>query len=128
MSDPTDPLAWVTQADGDYLLARAALRRKRPLFGHACFLAQQCAEKSLKALLVAKGQTSPRTHDLVLLADLNTQTGVLLPVATTELRELSRHAVETRYPGHDPTPQEAHEALATARQIRQFVRRLLGVH
>jgi HEPN domain-containing protein len=117
----------VTQADGDYQLARAALRRKRPLFGHACFLAQQCAEKSLKALLVAKGQSFPRTHDLVLLADLNSQTGILLPVASTDLRKLTRHPVETRYPGNDPTPEDAREGLATARTLRRFVRRLLGV-
>jgi len=125
MSDPTDPLARVARSDGDYQLARAVLRRKRPLFGHVCFLAQQCAEKSLKALLVAKGQTFPRTHDLVLLANLNTQTGVLLPVASADLRELTRHAVVTRYPGHDPTPEDAREALTTARAICTFVRRLL---
>ncbi len=52
MSDPTDPLAWVDRAEEDYLLARFALRRKKPLTYGACFHAQQCAEKYLKAILI----------------------------------------------------------------------------
>jgi hypothetical protein len=34
MSDPTDPLAWVTRAEEDLALARSALRRKVPLRRH----------------------------------------------------------------------------------------------
>jgi len=49
MSDVTDPLAWVARAEEDYSLARSALRRKRPLTSGACFHAQQCVEKYLKA-------------------------------------------------------------------------------
>ena len=56
MNDPTEPLAWTTRAEEDYALAQSALRRKKPLTYGAAFHAQQCAEKYLKALLIARGQ------------------------------------------------------------------------
>jgi HEPN domain-containing protein len=40
---------------------------------------------------------------------------------------LSDHAVRTRYPGEEPTVDEAREALRTARAVRRFARQLLGV-
>ena len=67
MPDATDPLAWVARAEEDYALARSALRRQVPLTYGATFHAQQCVEKYLKALLVARGQPFPRTHDVVAL-------------------------------------------------------------
>jgi HEPN domain-containing protein len=70
MSDPHDPLAWVALAEEDYLLASSALRRKVPLSYGVCFHAQQCAEKYLKAVLVAQGQSFPKTHDLLMLHNL----------------------------------------------------------
>ena len=73
MSESTDPQAWVLRAEEDYLLCRSALRRKMPLLYDATFHAQQCAEKYLKALLVARGQAFPRTHDLAALHDLCVQ-------------------------------------------------------
>lgn len=127
MSDPTDPLAWIAGAEEDYLLAVSALRRRRPLTRGACFHAQQCAEKCLKALLVAKGQAFPKTHDLLVLSSLNAQTGVLLPVGVDRLRQLSAYAVQVRYPGEEPTPDEARDALDTARAVSRFTRRLLGI-
>lgn len=67
MSDISDPLAWVERAEEDYEVARTSVRRKRPFTYSACFHAQQCAEKYLKAVLVARGATFSRVHDLVLL-------------------------------------------------------------
>lgn len=72
MSDRTDPLAWMTRAGEDYALARSALRHKVPMTYGAIFHAQQCAEKYLKALLVAREQAFPRTHDLAALSNLMT--------------------------------------------------------
>jgi HEPN domain len=59
MSTPTDPQAWGERAEEDFLLARAATRRKTPLLYGATFHAQQCAEKYLKALLVLHISVSP---------------------------------------------------------------------
>ena len=43
----SDPLAWVARAEEDYVLARSALRHRRPLPYGVCFHAQQCVEKYL---------------------------------------------------------------------------------
>ena len=60
MSEINDPLAWVKKAEEDFILARSVLRRKKPLITGACFHAQQCAEKYMKALLVSKGAQRSR--------------------------------------------------------------------
>ena len=54
MTEINDPLAWAAHAEEDLALARTALRRKQPLASGACFHAQQCAEKYMKALLISK--------------------------------------------------------------------------
>jgi HEPN domain-containing protein len=125
MSDPTDPLAWAARAEEDLALARSALRRKRPLTYGATFHAQQCAEKYLKALLLAREQVFPRTHDLAALSDLCTQHGMILPVPQDALERLAAYAVQVRYPGDDPSPEEARDALQIAQAVRQYARRLL---
>src|SRR2546428_11206533 len=107
MSDPTDPLAWVHRAEEDFLLARSALRRKAPLTYGTTFHAQQCAEKYLKALLVSCRQAFPRTHDLVALHNLCTQNSLSVPIDPDLLARLTAYAVQVRYPGEDPTPDEA---------------------
>jgi HEPN domain-containing protein len=64
MSEPSNDQAWVVRAEEDYTLCRSALRRKVPLLYGATFHAHQCAEKYLKALLVAHGHAFPGTHDV----------------------------------------------------------------
>ncbi|MBC8446023.1 MAG: HEPN domain-containing protein [Chloroflexi bacterium] len=128
MSKTTDPLAWTALAEEDYLLARSALRRKRPLRYGACFHAQQCAEKYLKALLVFRGHVFPRTHDLLALSDLCTLAGVIVPIAPDELDRLSACAVQVRYPGDEPTLEEARRAMEIAKAVRRFARKFLGLH
>lgn len=127
MSDITDPFAWVQRAEEDYAAALSAVRRKRPLTYVACFHAQQCAEKYLKAILVAKQVAFSRTHDLLLLNDQCERAGILLGLDAKSLNTLSDHAVKVRYPGDDPTPEQAREALAIAKTVRHFVRAYLGV-
>ena len=59
---------WLAKADGDHDSSWRELRaRKRPSYDAACFHAQQCCEKLLKALLIQRGVSSPRTHDLLAL-------------------------------------------------------------
>jgi HEPN domain-containing protein len=66
MSAPAELLGWIARAEEDFILARSALRCKKPLLYGATFPAQQCVEKYIKALLVARGLVFPRAHDLVL--------------------------------------------------------------
>ena len=128
MNKTTDPLAWAALAEEDYLLPRSALRRKEPLRYGACFHAQQCAEKYLKATLVLHEKAFPKTHDLLALSDLCAQTGILVPIAPDELDRLSAYAVQVRYPGDEPTLEAARHAMEVSKAVRRFVRGLLGIH
>jgi HEPN domain-containing protein len=127
MTEANNPLAWVTRAEEDFALARAALRRKQPLASGACFHAQQCAEKYMKALLLSKGAEFPKTHDLLLLNNLCSANGILLEIEPRHLNTLTDFAVRTRYPGNDPTAEDAKEAIALAKLVRSFARKFLGV-
>ena len=127
MTEANNPLAWVRRAEEDFTLARAALRRKQPLASGACFHAQQCAEKYRKALLISRGAEFPRTHDLLLLNNLCSANGILLEIEPRHLNTLTDFAVRTRYPGNDPTAEDAKEAIALAKLVRTFARKFLGV-
>ena len=123
MSAPPEFLGWVARAEEDFTLARSALRRKRPLMYGATFHAQQCVEKYLKALLVARGLAFPRTHDLTALSDLCLQEGITIPVEQDALDRLAAYAVQVRYPGEDPALDEVREALQVAQAVRRFARK-----
>jgi HEPN domain-containing protein len=87
-----------------------------------CFHCQQCAEKYLKALLLYRGVTFPRTHDLRLLLDL-IPPGISLGLCREQVVPLNRYVIEGRYPGDwEPiTVAEAQRALEMARAVRQAV-------
>jgi HEPN domain-containing protein len=127
MTEANDPLAWAARAEEDFVLARTALRRKQPLASGACFHAQQCAEKYIKAMLISKGADFPKTHDLLLLNNLCSTKGILLEVNPRHLNTLSDYAVRTRYPGNDPTVEDAREAIELAKLVRNFARKFLGM-
>jgi len=127
MSDAADPKAWVEKAEEDYAVVRSALRRKKPLLYAACFHSQQCAEKYLKALLVAKGAKVAKTHDLLLLSQQCEKAGILLAMDPKRLNDLSDYAVQTRYPGDALTLEEARDALEIAKAVRRFARKFLNV-
>jgi HEPN domain-containing protein len=93
MTEVNDPRAWAEHAEEDFVLARTALRRKQPLTSGACFHAQQCAEKYIKALLVSKDVEFPKTHDLLMLNSLCSATGIFLEIDQKHLNTLSDYAV-----------------------------------
>lgn len=91
------PQDWLRYARSDLALART--RKSRVvLYQHLCFHAQQAAEKSLKAVLCAKGKPFPRTHDLAFLLDALPD-AISIPPALVELPTLTKYAVQHRYPG-----------------------------
>jgi HEPN domain-containing protein len=118
---------WVDKAEDDLLLARQSRRTAKPVYDGICFHAQQCAEKYLKALLQERATYFPRTHDLVdLLALLGTPiTG--LTTQTADVKWLTTHAVEIRYPGTSSTKADADRALKIASDIRAAIRTELGI-
>ena len=127
MSKAAEVGPWIQVAEEDYLLAKVALRRKAPLTYGACFHAQQCAEKYLKAALVARQQPFPRVHDLAALGDLCAQAGLVLGIDVDDLDTLSSYAVRARYPGEQPSPSEAQEAVRIATSVRKLIRGFLGL-
>ena len=114
---------WLRYATEDLTSAKTLAESSAAVPRQSCWLAQQAAEKALKAALVCRRIDFPRTHDLDLLRNL-------LPAdcrARTEpddVAELTEWAIEARYPGDWPeaTPAEATRAIATAAVIVQIVR------
>jgi HEPN domain-containing protein len=115
---------WIEKAEHDLRTAEHTLKLKKNCpFDTVCFHAQQCAEKYLKALLVARGIVFPKTHDLraiIQLAPAEIELGLEMDVLFT----LTQYAVDARYPEEEEpiTRQEAKQAVAVARQVREAVR------
>ena len=131
MSEPPDNggwlRVWVEMAEADLRNAEHTLTLEHDCpFNTICFHAQQCAEKYLKALLIARSIDFPKTHDLRLLLQI-VESEANLPLPIADLLPLNRYSVEVRYPGSwEPIMrEEAEEAVALAKAIRSAVRALL---
>lgn len=119
---------WVGKAEDNYLAAVALSRRRsRPLPDTVCFHCQQCAEKYLKALPLARGVEPPHTHELEILVQQCAVNDPWVVALRQDARHLSPYAVTTRYPGTSATPDDARAALQAVRRIRRVLRRALGV-
>lgn len=114
---------WLRYSTEDLATAELLLRGADAPPRQACFLAQQAAEKALKAVLVSLGRDFPRTHDVEALRNL-------LPAewrAVQQLPALGRlavWAVGARYVGDWPEPssQDASEAVDLGRRVLEAVR------
>jgi HEPN domain-containing protein len=98
------------------LAAEAMLGRSDSYPRHACWLAQQAAEKALKSILVFLDKDFPYSHDLDRLRDL-TPDGWRVKKEHPDLAELTEWAVEARYPDAVPEAVEGDAQRAT-RQAR----------
>jgi len=130
MNIPSDVvLAWLERARSDLRLGKAALRAKGVLPEDACFHAQQCAEKALKALLLHQGIAFPKTHTIEVLLDLLKSQGTNIPSGVDESFGLSEYAVQTRYPGEwEPvTKAEARHSLEQAGLVLAWVEAQMGL-
>ncbi len=119
---------WVRKAEADRKAAHRALQdsRKDPDQAEiACFHAQQCAEKYLKALLADAGSPIPRIHDLRALSRLLKARRFPATRLEERLRALNQYAVEVRYPGNSATPAEARRAIRSMEEVVRGSRRLL---
>jgi HEPN domain-containing protein len=117
---------WLAFASDDLLSADTILAHQDRAFRNAAFLAQQAAEKAMKAVLIAHGLDVPRVHDLVVIARL-------LPVEVDglddgQLEELSGWAVEGRYPADlpDAPRDEALRMVESARSIVEAMSAMLA--
>jgi len=124
---------WARKADADLRNAEHTLT-----LGEDCpldtvgFHAQQCAEKYLKALLVAYDLPVPRIHDVRKLAQLLSASDALpTEIDTLALNDLTAYAVDSRYPDDDEEPLDrmtVEAAVLVAKQVRTAVRAVVLVH
>lgn len=111
---------WLAKAEADFRTAqREFVAEDAPNFDAVCFHAQQCIEKLMKAILIARSMIPPRTHDLVHMADLLAPYLPQWAWPMEELRFLSRAAVVFRYPGESAEHADAAEALDITTRMRQ---------
>lgn len=121
-------LEWLEKAEEDYQLALVALRQKKhPVYSGACFHAQQCAEKYLKAFLVRNHVRFAKIHELGELCQSCIGVDETFSLIADTALSLNPYAIEVRYPGVIPTKDEASEAVAAMKQVRKFVRKRLGL-
>jgi HEPN domain-containing protein len=110
---PDDSREWLRRARGNLRLA-SVTDPEVPL-EEPCYNAQQAAEKAIKGDFVSLGKPFPYTHNLKRLLDLIAE---MMPVPANKLPvgELTRFALEARYPGVAPqvTPQQRSEFLGIA--------------
>src|SRR3990172_4692939 len=114
---PGGPEAWLRYAVSDLRFARVAASDEIMREG-LCFHAQQAAEKAIKAVLIAKGITPPKTHSIGLLLDLVSEV-IHVPNKIQEAASLTDYAVTTRYPGDaEPITQtEYQQAVSLAETV-----------
>ncbi|MBI5816228.1 MAG: HEPN domain-containing protein [Nitrospinae bacterium] len=119
---------WVEKAEGDFVTAGRELRaRKSPNYDAACFHAQQCAEKYLKAILQISNIPFGRTHNLPALLDLVTADRERLEPFRPMLSRLGEYSVHVRYPGETADRESAKEAYVIRRDLREQARIVLRI-
>ena len=123
---------WLAQAEYD--LRAAQSNAEHQLYSYACFIAQQSAEKALKAFLYAQGEREVLGHAV---GDLSKRAATFkkdFAAITRQAQKLDRFYIPTRYPNGLPggIPAESYDkedadlALELAEEIFDFVKRQLN--
>jgi HEPN domain-containing protein len=116
--------AWVAKAENDLKNAVHTLKLKDDCpTDTVCFHAQQCVEKYIKALLVFRATSFPKTHNIHELRKLLPPK--LRPKLDRSVQDrLTEYATVMRYPGGGPDDSltEARKVVAIARRVRKEVR------
>jgi HEPN domain-containing protein len=118
---------WLGQARDDLRLAEGGLTPQYLAPGSAGYMAQQAAEKALKAVLVFLQIDYPLTHNLDVVRD-GIPPGWRVKEEHPALRWLTEWTSKGRYPGDwgPPTAQDAEAAVGMARAILDSVLRDLA--
>ena len=117
-----EALRWLRQAENDLAFARLALRER--FFAHACFVAQQTAEKALKAVAYGLGERVVLGHSLVELVDGLAGRAPALAALRQQAGLLDQYYVATRYPNGLPggVPFEAFSAGQAEEAVAEAAR------
>ena len=116
---------WLRFAEEDLKMVKLAINND--LFNQACFHAQQCAEKYLKARLHEAGLEFGKIHDLTTLLDKTLAAEPMWEIFREHLASLSDFAVSFRYPGESADRSMALEARKRCRAFRSAARNALGL-
>ena len=119
---------WLRFAREDLISAEAMLAdRGNQQPRHACFGAQQAAEKGIKAVYVDRQIQFPLLHDLEALVTM-LDSDAHVKSASADLAWLSQWAVASRYPGEDePGWPDAERAVDEARAVVEAATQDLAV-
>jgi len=119
---------WLAKAAVDLLVCERLLGQGAAFFETVAFHAQQAAEKSLKALLVARQVEFPKTHDIARLVELVTPGDERLAEALADAAELTPFGVEYRYPGEyaPVTAEAANACVSLARKVHDEMSKQLS--
>jgi HEPN domain-containing protein len=119
-SEPSISTLLLAAAQQD--LAAAELLANSAAIGDATvgFHLQQAVEKSLKAVLSARGIEFRRTHDLLWLIELLAEKGVPSPPYAEWLDELNPYAVEARHGTIEPGGLDRAMALQAVTAVLQW--------
>jgi HEPN domain-containing protein len=109
---------WWRFAKEDLAAAERTMADKDGIPRHVCWLAQQAAEKAIKAALICLLTDFPKTHDLENLVDRLPQPWAVR--SSKALSALSEWAVEARYPGNWPEVKQT-DAADAVRQAAEIL-------
>ena len=119
---------WTVKAEGGFtILERECRARKNPNYDGACFHAQQCAEKYIKARLCEDEVAFGKIHDLVALLEQVLDLEPDWEVFREDLAFLSDFAIAFRYPGDSADKESALDARRRCRRFRRAARHALGM-
>lgn len=125
---------WIDIAERDFAGIDATLNYQLvDIFDLACYHAQQCAEKYLKAYLNEQGIALNKTHELQILLNQCLAADASFSSILGQCSFLNPYVIIFRYPGDPtipavpPTRTRAQLAQQAAADIRAFVRSKLGI-
>ena len=119
---------WIDKAEGDFhTLYREMKAKKNKNYDAACFHAQQCAEKYLKAILCEVNIEFTKTHDLTILLDKILISEPLWEFLRKPLAYLTDFAVHYRYPGESADNDDAISAYNYCKLVRKHIKKALAL-
>ncbi|MBI5396407.1 MAG: HEPN domain-containing protein [Verrucomicrobia bacterium] len=121
--------AWMTKAWRDLETARQVSIAQPPFYDVAVYHCQQAAEKAVKAFLVCHDKPFEKIHDIEVLVDLAAEIELSFNQLADAADVLTPYATQFRYPNAafaaEPEPDVCAEALQLAREVYDFVLKLL---
>lgn len=121
---------WLIRAHSNLNRAKDSdnLEQRGIVIEDLCFDAQQCIEKSIKAVLVQNEIEFPYTHDISKLITLLKKNSIKYPDELLEAAELTVYAFITRYPGERKmiTNEDLNCAVKIAEKVYYWAKNIIG--